>query len=169
MQGFIFKEAERLKTEYGTADPFELANALNIHLRFRQGLGALKGFYSVVFRERYIVINDSLNERDTLLVLGHELGHDRFHQQLAKVAPLKDFMLYNMASRAEYEANVFAAELLIADAAVAECIAEEMDYLKLCVSLGFQPQLMAFKLYSMMQRGYKLNLPEVPNGGFLKK
>ena len=169
MQGFIIKEAERLKTVYGTSDPYELIDALNIHLRVEGGLGSLKGFYSIVLRERYIVINDSLSERDTLLVLGHELGHDRFHQQLAKVAPLKDFMLYNMASRAEYEANVFAAELLIADAAVAECIAEEMDYLKLCASLGFQPQLMAFKLYSMMQRGYKLSLPEVPNSGFLKK
>jgi Zn-dependent peptidase ImmA (M78 family) len=78
--------------------------------------------------ERYIVINDALHARDKLLVAGHELGHDRLHQRLAKVAPLKDFMLYDMTSRAEYEANVFASELLIEDEAIEECIAEEMDY-----------------------------------------
>ncbi len=74
------------------------------------------------------MINDALHARDKLLVAGHELGHDRLHQRLAKVAPLKDFMLYDMTSRAEYEANVFASELLIEDEAIEECIAEEMDY-----------------------------------------
>lgn len=169
MQNYIIGEVERLKRKYGTSNPYELIDALNIHLMTRSDLGTLKGFYYVSFRERYIVINDNLHERDMLLVAGHELGHDRLHQRLAKVAPLKDFMLYDMTSRAEYEANVFASELLIEDEAIAECIEEEMDYFQMCRVVGFKPQLVTFKLYGMMQRGYPINLPETPNSSFLNK
>ncbi|HOP11034.1 MAG TPA: ImmA/IrrE family metallo-endopeptidase [Oscillospiraceae bacterium] len=169
MQNAIIQEIERLKKRYGTSNPYELIDALNIHLIWKNNLGKLKGFYYVVLRERYIVINDRLHERDKLLVAGHELGHDRLHQSLAKVAPLKDFMLYDMTSHAEYEANVFCSELLIEDELIAECIADEMDYFQMCSTVGFKPQLVTFKLYGMMQRGYPINLPESPNSNFLRK
>ncbi len=79
-----------------------------INLWLRSGLGNLKGYYYMTHRQRYIVINADLNERDRLMVATHELGHDRFHQHLARVSPLKEFMLYDMTSRTEYQANVFA-------------------------------------------------------------
>jgi Zn-dependent peptidase ImmA (M78 family) len=165
----IIQEVERLKKRYGTSNPYELIDALNIHLLLKGNMGKLKGFYYVALRERYIVINNSLSERDKLLVAGHELGHDRLHQGLAKIAPLKDFMLCDMTSKFEYEANIFASELLINDEEITSCIAEEMDYFQLCRAIGFHPQLVTFKLYGMMQRGHLINLPEAPNGGFLRK
>lgn len=169
MQNSIIEEIQKLKRRYDTSDPFELIRDLKINLWIRNGLGNLKGFYYMSHHQRYIVINADFNDRDLLMVAAHELGHDRFHQHLAKVSPLKDFMLYDMTSRTEYQANVFASELLISDTVVEECIAENMDYFNLCSTVGFNPQLVTFKLYGMMQRGYKINLPETPNSTFLKK
>ncbi|OQB25829.1 MAG: hypothetical protein BWY11_00207 [Firmicutes bacterium ADurb.Bin182] len=169
MQNYIIKEIQKLKCKFDTLNPFDIIEDLKINLWFRYGLGNLKGFYYLTHHQRYIVINADLNERDQLMVAAHELGHDRFHQHLARVSPLKDFMLYDMTSRTEYQANLFASELLIADEEVKECISQDMDYFGLCSTVGFNPQLVTFKLYGMMQRGYKINLPETPNSTFLNK
>jgi Zn-dependent peptidase ImmA (M78 family) len=169
LQNYIIKEIQKLKCKFDTSNPIEIIENLKINLWFRYGLGNLKGFYYLTHHQRYIVINADLNERDQLMVAAHELGHDRFHQHLARVSPLKDFMLYDMTSRTEYQANLFASELLIADEEVEECISEDMDYFGLCSTVGFNPQLVTFKLYGMMQRGYKINLPQTPNSTFMKK
>lgn len=169
MKDYILEQARRLTKQYGTRDSFELIDALHIHLMIRDNLGGLKGFYYTQCRERYVVVNGGMNERDQLLVAAHELGHDRLHRQLARVSPLKDFAFYEVTSHTEYEANLFASELLVSDDDVEDCVEEGMDYLSMCRTLGFHPQLMAFKLYGMVQRGFQINLPEMPNGRFLGK
>ena len=128
MSALIYDAAERLKAKFETSDPFELIDSLKINLFIRGGLGNLKGFYYMTHRQRYIVINANLPEHDQRMVAAHELGHDQLHQYLAKVSPLKDFALYNMTSKAEYQANVFASELLIEDKDITACIADDMDY-----------------------------------------
>lgn len=47
------------------------------------------------------------------MVCAHELGHDQLHRELAKGSALQEFLLYDMATRPEYEANVVAAEILL--------------------------------------------------------
>lgn len=165
----IWEQAQRLAEQYGTRDPFELMEYLGINLRIQDNLGNLKGFYYTLSRERYVAVNGKLHPRDQLLVGAHELGHDRLHRELAKVSPLKDFAFYEVTSHTEYEANLFAAEFLISDGDVEVCLEEELDYLALCRTLGFHPQLVSFKLYGMMGRGYRLNLPEGLNSRFLGK
>lgn len=169
MQDYIWEQAHRLTKRYETRDPFKLIDALHIHLMTPNNLGGLKGFYYTLCRERYVVINGKMNERDQLLVSAHELGHDRLHRQLARVSPLKDFAFYEVTSHTEYEANLFASELLVSDEDVEECVKEGMDYLSMCRTLGFHPQLMAFKLYGMVRRGYHLNLSEGLDSRFLGK
>jgi len=165
----IIEEIQKLKHRFDTSNPLELIKDLKINLWFRSGLGNLKGYYYITHHQRYIVINDDLNERDRLMVAAHELGHDRFHQHLARVSPLKDFMLYDMTSRTEYQANLFASELLIADTEVEECISENMDYPCLCSTFGFISELVTFKLFGMIQRGYNINLPKSVNNPFNPK
>jgi Zn-dependent peptidase ImmA (M78 family) len=160
MQNSIIREILNLKNRFGTSDPFEIIVGLKINLWFKSDLGNLKGFYLAALHQRYIVINENLDERNQLIVAAHELGHDRMHQDIAQVSPLKDFKLFDMTSRVEYQANIFASELLIADDEVEECIAEDMDFFGLSCMLGFNPQLVAFKLFGMMQRGYTINLPK---------
>ena len=110
----IAATAEKLKRKYHSQDPFEVAELLHIHVWERE-IGNIKGFYNIVNRERYIVINESLCPEEKRIVCAHELGHDRLHQHFAQYTPLKDICLYDMSRRPEREANIFGAAFLIFD------------------------------------------------------
>ena len=47
------------------------------------------------------------------MICAHELGHDRLHLHFAKNFAIREFGLFDMSSKPEREANIFAAELLI--------------------------------------------------------
>ncbi|MFI3327286.1 MAG: ImmA/IrrE family metallo-endopeptidase, partial [Clostridia bacterium] len=105
--------AQKLIKQTGSRDPFEIADTLGIEVSFHQDFGNLKGMYSVIKRNRYIFINDNLSEQMQRVVCAHELAHDQLHRHLAKKKTLHEFMLYDMSSTPEYEANMVASELLI--------------------------------------------------------
>ena len=50
-----------------------------------------------------------LDENMLRIVCAHELGHDQLHRNMAKTTPIHEFMLYDMKSKPEYEANIVAA------------------------------------------------------------
>ncbi len=65
------------------------------------------------------------------------------------MAPMQDDTLYNMTDNTEYQANLFAADLLIEDEEIEDMVQnEDLDYFGLCSSLNATPELMSFKLYS---------------------
>ena len=100
----------------------------------------------------------------------HELGHVILHRTQLKMAPMSDNRLYNMINETEYQANLFAADLLIEDQDVAELSKnEDLDYFSFCSSLYATPELMSFKLYSLMKRGQAYHMPMEINSGFLAK
>ena len=68
--------------------------------------------YKIIKRNRVIFINSNLPEYLQKIVCAHELGHDILHRHLAKNVALQEFMLYDMTSRPEYEANMVAADIL---------------------------------------------------------
>ena len=85
------------------------------------------------------------------------------------MAPMKDSILYNMTDATEYEANLFAADLLLADEDIAKISQnEDLNYFGLCSTLDTTPELMSFKLYSLIQRGnYHYNMPMTIDSKFL--
>lgn len=168
MGNYILREVEKLIKRFRTRDPFEIIECLGINLKFDFNLVHLKGYYHIINRERYIVINGNLSEQEQLLVAAHELGHDRLHKHLAKVSPMKDLLIYDMTSKPEYESNIFASELLIEDEQIIGLAStEEMGFLSMCSNLSLNPNIVAFKLYSMIQKGYQYNLPQNINSKFL--
>ncbi|MEA4969944.1 MAG: ImmA/IrrE family metallo-endopeptidase [Candidatus Pelethousia sp.] len=167
MSSYIFDMVEKCKRTHKTSDPFELADAVGAKVRYKE-LGKLKGLYLYDDRCRYILINHTLGYEDQRMVCAHELGHDRLHQHFAKAAPLKDLMMYDYTSKPEYEANIFAANLLVEDDEIIE-LARDYDLISIGGLLGINPNLITFKLASMKSRGYKINLSETPNGSFLRK
>lgn len=102
-----------LVKRFGTRDPFQIAKALEIEVLYCEDFGSLKGMYRVIKRNRFIFLNKDLNERMQRIVCAHELGHDQLHRKLAQNNALHEFMLYDMTTRPEYEANIVAAEILI--------------------------------------------------------
>ena len=55
---------------------------------------------------------------------------------------MKDTVLYDMASQTEYEANLFAADLLLDDEEIHKLSQDEdMDYFNMCKALYVTPDL----------------------------
>ena len=104
---------EKLVKRCGTRDPFEIARQIGVEVLFCPDFGSMKGMYRVVRRNRFIFINDSLTPQMQRIVCAHELGHDQLHRDLAKTGALQEFMLYDMTTKPEYEANIVAAEILL--------------------------------------------------------
>ena len=106
----LSKVGSDLVRRCGTRDPFRIAQELGIEVLFCDDFGPLKGMYRVIKRNRFIFINKDLSSRMQRIVCAHELGHDQLHRHLAKGNALQEFMLYDMATKPEYEANIVAAE-----------------------------------------------------------
>ena len=104
---------ERLVKRCGTRDPFEIARQLGIEVLFCDGFNSMKGMYRVVKRNRFIFLNRDLTPQTQRIVCAHELGHDQLHRNLARTGALQEFMLYDMTTKPEYEANIVAAEILL--------------------------------------------------------
>lgn len=84
----------------------------------------------------YVMLSSFLLEEEKRIVAAHELGHVILHRTQLKMAPMSDNRLYNMINETEYQANLFAADLLIEDQDVAELSKnEDLDYFSFCSSL----------------------------------
>ena len=111
-----------------------------------------------------------LSEEEKRIVAAHELGHVVLHRAQLKLAPMKDEYLYNMKDNTEYQANLFAADLLLEDDEIDKMSKnEDLDYFGFCSSLYSSPELMSFKLYSLIQRGQAYHMPMELQSNFLAK
>lgn len=69
----------------------------------------------------------------------------------------------------EYQANIFAAELLLPDEKVLQALNEDSFFFQAASRLRVPAELLDFKFRVMKRKGYKLEAPFVSNGDFLKK
>ncbi|KZL93940.1 ImmA/IrrE family metallo-endopeptidase [Clostridium magnum] len=164
----ISKCANNLIKTYETNNPFKVAEYLGIDLRYKK-LQNLKGFYTYILRNRYIVINDNIDEISARVVCAHEIGHDRFHRGLG-INMFQDKLCVSLkTSTPEIQANYFAAEFLISDNNFFELASEKCTYDQIASLLGVHTELAMIKAQILNSRGYKLNVPFVPQANFLGK
>lgn len=164
---YIREKANKKVRFHDTRDPFMIAKELGIHVEMRYDFKRLKGMYSIIKRNRFIFINGNLQEQVRQIVCAHELGHDTLHRELAKDASLQEFMLYDMKSRPEYEANIFAAHLLLDDDEIVELARGGYDLFQIACEIGTDINLLLIKLNEMNRQGYRFNVPYMPRGNFL--
>ena len=162
------KAANALIKKYGTRDPFELAEAVGAQVIRWDGFSRLKGMYRVILRNRYIFVSSSLSEYMAQIVCAHELGHDRLHRDMATGDIFGGNSLFDLSSRPEYEANMFAAELLISDADILPLIGERYSAEEIAAKLGTDVNLVALKVEALSDAGYQLNSIDGEND-FLRK
>ena len=81
----LSRVGEKLVKRCGSRDPFEIARQLGINVMLCENFGSLKGMYRVIKRNRFIFLNNSLDENMLRIVCAHELGHDQLHRNMAKV------------------------------------------------------------------------------------
>lgn len=111
MRDYIEYKAKKLIRKYKTRNPFRLAEIMNINIKFYD-FKHLKGFYTYYKRNRYIGINQNLSEVGQFLCCAHEISHDQLHRHITYY--MKDYELFSN-SKAEFQANLMAAHLLIPD------------------------------------------------------
>ena len=153
----LSKVGSSLVKRCGTRDPFRIADELGIEVLFCEDIGPLKGMYKVIKRNRFIFINQDLSERMQRIVCAHEIGHDQLHRHLAKGKAIKEFMLYDMTTRPEYEANIVASEILLDTDEILEYI-YHYDYTSEQISRAMNTDinLVALKIAHLAETGYNL-------------
>ena len=163
----INKKGASLIRQCGTRDPFKIAKDIGVQVMFINDFKTLKGVYRVIKRNRWIFINANLSEQMQKIVCAHELGHDQLHREFAKGDGLMEFMLYNMDSRPEFEANVLAAQILLPDDEVLEYIYAGYDAEQIARIMNTDINLVALKVATLNQQGYYFRGIE-HNSSFLK-
>ena len=157
---YIYKEVEKLAKRFKTRDPFQILEGLNVVVGETDRYEKLKGYCFMSCQTIYVMISSFLSEEEKRIVAAHELGHVVLHRAQLKLAPMKDEYLYNMKDNTEYQANLFAADLLLEDDEIDKMSKnEDLDYFGFCSSLYSSPELMSFKLYSLIQRGQAYHMP----------
>ena len=164
----IQKAAAKLIKRCDTRNPLKIAREIGVHVLFRNDFVQLKGMYIIIKRNRFIFVNANLDEYEQRVIIAHELGHDTLHREFAKEKALQEFMLYDMSTRPEYEANVFAAEILLDDNEVFELAQEGFTEQQIASELYTDVNLLLIKMQQMNKRGYEFNLSKTPRGDFLK-
>lgn len=165
---FIHKEARRIVRRCGTRNPFRIADDLGIEVIINNDFNELKGMYKIIHRCRFIFINGNLRERDRRTVCAHEIGHDRFHRDLATTDALQHFKMYDMSSKPEYEANIFAAELLIDEDSLFELFKYEYDLNHIARALEVDFNLLLIKTDELRKQDYEVRVPYRPQSDFLR-
>lgn len=164
----LIATGERLVKKYGTRDPFAIADGLGIIVKECSDFGPLKGMYTVIKRNRFIFLNDNLDDATKRIVLAHEIGHDQLHRDLVKKGALKEFTLYDMKSTPEYEANIVCAEILLdTDEVLSHIYENHYTAAQISSIMHTDINLVALKVAHLNSIGYQFNRQEYKNT-FLK-
>ena len=164
----IVKKANKIMMQYGTRDPFEIANELGIEL-IPVDFKKQKGAYKVILRNRFIFYKADLSPEMKKIVLLHEIGHDELHRNEAIVSGgFQEFNIFDMRkNRMEYEANVFASQISLPDDEFLELAEQGYDTQQIAASLNSDINLVALKADTLISQGYRLR-PQEHTNTFLK-
>ena len=149
----IAKLCEKLSEKHDSRNPFEIAALEGIQLRFCPEFQTLKGMYKVILGQRFIFINGNLKRREAREVLAHELGHDALHREMAESSIVQDHFLLDMRLKPEYEANLFAAHLLLDDKEVVEILKEGLSLEECAARLSTPLPFLEMKIIILEEKG----------------
>lgn len=164
----IHDKAREVVHQCGTRNTLRIAKELGIRVYYRDDFDDLLGMYTYKWKHRLMFLNSRLDDYDLQMVCGHEIGHDIFHRELAKEDALKEFILFNMKNSMEYEANAFVAHVRIDDDEMIDMMKQGYDVVQIAAAMGTNINLMLIKMNELNRMGWRLNLPYVPHGDFLK-
>lgn len=165
---YIFDKANAIVKKAGTRNPHKIAQELGVDIYFSDEFEDLLGMYTVRSKKRAMVINNRMDEYLLKMVVAHELGHDTLHRDEAKIGAMQEFVLFQMKDTKEYEANAFAAHLLIDTEEVLEMAYNGMDIASIASSFSVYINLMLIKFNELTRLGYDLRMPMDTKGDFLK-
>ena len=166
---YIIKVVDRLISKCGTRDPFEICRALDIEIYYKNLGDTAKALYFRDSRMRQICLNNRITETVLRVLLWHELGHDRLHQDIIVLKGFRKVDTISLEIPVEYEANLFAAEGILSDNDVLYLLYyDDRNLFSIASELYVPYPLLEFKLRIMQHKGYDIQAPVEANGDFLK-
>lgn len=172
MDSRVFSLPRDLILAHGTRDPFRLARSLGYHVRYistkRQ-----KGFCTNILNNYFIYINENMSRQMQRMTCAHELGHILLHKdQLTRdkegrFRKIVEMELFDISNRTEYEANLFAANLLIDEEELMEMVYEGHDIVSIASGFDVNVNLLAIKLAEMRKDGLAIDIPFTPDRRFM--
>ena len=151
------ERADQTVRRCGSRDPRRVAEELGVEILARPFVRQM-GAYKPVMHRPFIFIKSDLDPVMGGIVLAHELGHHCLHRREAGIlGGFQEFNLFSLQNdRMEYEANIFAAQLLLSDEAVLECVELGYDVQTAARALSSDVNLLALKLDALIAKGYLL-------------
>ena len=161
----------KLISRYGTRDPFRICREKGIEVMFRDDFTGQKGAFSLMLNVPFIFINNNLSDEMKRIVCAHELGHAMLHRKLCrqmKNQTIYEYEIFDIRSSTEYEANIFAADLLIDELEMNEYMSHGYDIVQTARAMNLNVNLLLIKLHEMKDSESMLYaLPALPKRNFL--
>lgn len=164
---YVYEKSTAITRKYDTDNPFKLAKELGIFVLFQKDFKKLKGMYKVILRNRFIFINANIPYEMQKIVCAHEIGHDQLHREFAVSNALHETSLFKINTKMEYEANLFASEILLSDEDVITYLSDGYSVENVASLLSTDVNLVALKVNTLISQGYDLRSME-HKSNFLK-
>ena len=155
---YIIKVADNIVKEHDTRYALSLAQALGMTI-IEAPFKEQKGVYICIDELPYIILNQDLSDEMRNIVILHEIGHHLLHREIASAfheTNLFDMSCHNM----EYEANLFAAQVMLPDVETVEHIKQGYSMTQIAASMNTDPNLVALKATDLKRRGLDLRIPD---------
>lgn len=169
-RNYISRQVRNLVNRYGTRDPFELCNCLNIRVSYRALGPTVKAYFFCQSRIKNIILNPDESAEMLRILCAHELGHAVLHTEIAKSGGFPETNLFQYITVTENEANLFAAELLIDDDELL-ILAEdrEKSFFDIAKEFYVPPELLDLKLRTLKSKNLPVNQTYLYQTNFLKR
>lgn len=166
---FIHGKVDEIIKRFDTRDPFDICKSMNIHIHYKDLGTALKAYYFYQSRIKNIVINSRSGMIVRRILCAHELGHAILHGELATMRGFQELELFDMSAPAEYEANLFAAELIIPDEELLKLLNDQdKSFFSIAKELYVPAELLDFKFRILKSKGLRIESPYIARANFLK-
>ena len=157
-------KADEIVSKCGSRDPAKIAQQNGILIKTVEW-EEQSGAYIEMLRQPIIFVAQSLHPITRSIVIAHELGHHFLHRKEATQADgFHEFKIFDMKnSRMEYEANVFAAQLMLPDDETLEYIYQGYGVAEIASAMNSDINLVALKVSHLNNRGYNFREQEYRN------
>ena len=167
---YVVSQVEALVKKVGSRDPYIICNTLDYKLHFLDLKQRLKAYYFYQSRINNIIIDENVIELFRPILIAHELGHGVLHREIAMMSGFQELEVLEKRSDKpmEYEANLFAAELLLEDETVLKLL-NEYTFFETASILNVPAALLDFKFAILKTKGYRINDLQIAKSHFLKE
>ena len=166
----IIDAVDKMIKRAGSRNPEDICETYHIEIMEANLQRRLKAYYFYQSRIHNIVIDENIVDIFRRILIAHELGHFSLHKEIAMMRGFQEMEVLEARDTEpmETEANLFAAELLLPDNEVIDCLREN-TFFETAKILNVPHALLDFKFSMLQSKDYQLASIGVKKADFLKE